>query len=114
MLAFVNQKRHLPWLRSLTSCRTTYRAVCTFERCQVRNETRIEEFGRRGLLAGCVGHVPQLFVVGVQQDDGTGGLHVEGGGGVQKSVLDQFDDASVRDGRFFLEVNRGAPDHGCF
>lgn len=59
-----------------------------------------------------VGHVPQLFVVFMQQDDGAGGLHVERAGGVEQRVLDELDDTGVGNGGFFLQLDGGAADDG--
>lgn len=68
--------------------RCAYRAVCIFKCGQVGDEASVEEFGWSSLLAGCVGHVPVLFMLGVQQHDRTGGLGMEGGRCVKEGVFD--------------------------
>lgn len=52
--------------------------------------------------------VPELVVLGVEEEDGAGGLRVEGGGGVLDDLGDDFADARVGDGGFLLEGVDGA------
>lgn len=55
--------------------------------------------------------VPELVVLGVEEEDGAGGLRVEGGGDVLDDLGDDFADAGVGDGRLLLEGVDGAA--GC-
>ncbi len=55
------------------------------------------------------GRVPHLDMVLLEQHNHAGGLRVEGAGGVEHSVVDDFLDAGVRDGGFVAQlVHRAA------
>lgn len=74
----------------------------------------VEDCWRRCLASVLVGHVPQLFVVLVQQDDGTGGLDMERARSMEKGVLDELDNADIGNGGIFPEVDGRAANDGCF
>jgi hypothetical protein len=52
--------------------------------------------------------VPELVVLSVEEEDGAGGLRVEGGGDVLDDLGDDLAEAGVGDGRLLLEGVDGA------
>lgn len=48
--------------------------------------------------------IPKFLVLRVQQDDGAGGLHIEGARGVFEGEGDDVVDPSVRDRAFVVEL----------
>lgn len=62
-------------------------------------------------LEDVFGDVPQLLVLGLEQDHHAGTLRVEAAGNMEDRVLDNLLDAGVGDGRAVLELVVGAALH---
>ena len=65
----------------------SHRAVASSEKLDVGADL-LKHWPGESFLGILVGDVPELFVVFVKEDDGAGGLDVEGTGGVEDGVFD--------------------------